>query len=528
MPAIYLPQAVQGMTTATVKGWLKQPGAPVRKGDVLVELETERDLIQIEAPADGTLGRIIAPAGVTVAAGADLALIESSVSASRDRQGAGPLTSPPQASSNQTSAHQALPPQGRGSSDAPASARPGGPVVAIVMPQAGNTMEEGTVVAWKVREGDAIAIGQVICDIETDKAVMEFESPAAGRLARIVVPAGGTAPVKTPIAYLAASSADVDAFLAGGGAPVAPGATVADPAQSPAAAATSTPATATLTPGGRVKASPAARRMAQEKRIDLATVAAGSGPGGRILSTDLAKGATAATKTAPTAVPAGSAGGAVRRPMSKMRRAIALNLQASKQTVPHFYVRLTIDARKLLDYYRAQKPATGCTINDVVTLACARLIGQTPMFRSRVDGNDVVEFPHANIGIAVGVEDGLVVPVVLAAETMALKQLAGESRRVVEAARKGRLENIGQGVFTISNLGMFGVEEFAAIINPPEAAILAVSAARPAAVVRDGMVAAGQVMTMTLSVDHRVVDGVAAAKFADALRKTLENPESLA
>jgi pyruvate dehydrogenase E2 component (dihydrolipoamide acetyltransferase) len=161
-------------------------------------------------------------------------------------------------------------------------------------------------------------------------------------------------------------------------------------------------------------------------------------------------------------------------------------------------------------------------------LACARLIAQTPVLRSRVDGNDVVEFPHANIGIAVGVEDGLVVPVVLAVEKMTLAQLAVEARRVVEAARKGRLENIGQGVFTISNLGMFGVEEFAAIINPPEAAILAISAARTAAVVRDGAVGLGQVMTMTLSVDHRVVDGVAAAKFAQALRGQLENPESLA
>jgi pyruvate dehydrogenase E2 component (dihydrolipoamide acetyltransferase) len=394
------------------------------------------------------------------------------------------------------------------------------------MPQAGNSMEEGTIVAWKVKEGDPIAVGQVILDLETDKATMEYESPSAGRLARIVVPDGGTAAVKTAIAYLADSAADVDAFVAAGGpAPVQAAPAATDTAQPTIAAIAPAPATA---PGGRVKASPAARHLAAEKHLDLNALAmVGSGPGGRILSTDLAR---APKAVAPPAAAAGArdAAGAIRRPMSKMRRAIAAALQTSKQTAPHFYVRVTLDVGPLLAFHRIHKPATGCTVTDLIVLACGRLIGQNPLLRTRIDGQDLVEMPQANIGIAVGVEDGLVVPVVLGVDKLTIAQLAGETRRVVEAARHGRLENIGRGVFTISNLGMFGVEEFSAIINPPESAILAVGAAREAMLVKDGAARPGRVLTVTLSVDHRVVDGVAAAQFMAKLRETLEHPEALA
>ena len=255
----------------------------------------------------------------------------------------------------------------------------------------------------------------------------------------------------------------------------------------------------------------------------------GSGPGGRILSTDLANVKAGTTGPTRASVPqtgrqdAGvtGAGGVTRRALSKMRKAIATNLQQSKQTVPHFYVRVTINAEPLFTFYKAQKAATGCTLNDVILLAVGKAVGEFPAFRSRIEGNEIVEFPTANIGVAVGVEDGLVVPVVMGVDRVTLAQLVPETKRIIENARKGKLENVGRGVFTISNMGMFGVDEFAAIINPPESGILAISAVREAVVVKDGAMRAGKVMTMTLSVDHRVVDGATA--FTGAVSEVVEN-----
>jgi pyruvate dehydrogenase E2 component (dihydrolipoamide acetyltransferase) len=271
-----------------------------------------------------------------------------------------------------------------------------------------------------------------------------------------------------------------------------------------------------VTAEGRIKASPAARATARERGIDLASLGAGSGPGGRILSSDVARAKVAAVAPAD--------GQPIRRPMPKMRRAIGLNLQRSKQTVPHFYVRLTINAEPLFAFYREQKPRTNCTLNDCVVLAVGRAMAEFPGVRSQIQGDEIVEYPHANIGIAVGVDDGLVVPVVRNVETLTLAQLAAEAKRVVENARKGKLENIGLGNFTITNLGMFGVEEFSAIINPPESAILALGTVRETVIVADGAMRPGRVMTMTLSADHRIVDGLLGAKFLARLKEVLENP----
>ena len=187
-------------------------------------------------------------------------------------------------------------------------------------------------------------------------------------------------------------------------------------------------------------------------------------------------------------------------------------------------MRLTIDAAPLFAYYREQKPRTNCTVNDCVVLAIGRAMAEFPGVRSQIDGDEIIQFPHANIGIAVGVDDGLVVPVVRSVDTLSLSQLAVEAKRVVENARNGKLENIGQGNFTVSNLGMFGVEEFSAIINPPESGILAVSAVRETVIVENGTMRPGRVMTMTLSADHRVIDGLLGAKFLGRLKVILENP----
>jgi pyruvate dehydrogenase E2 component (dihydrolipoamide acetyltransferase) len=497
------PQVSPPIAAATVVRWWKQPGDAIVTGDPLVELESEQMLIQIEAAAAGTLAEILAKPGQTVHVGSHLARFDARFAAK---------SSPPKVDSN-TTAEDIV-------SEQPSVG--GGKVTPILMPQAGNTMEEGTVISWLVKPGDQIAVGQILCEIETDKATMDFESPDAGRLARIVAPVGEPVAVKELIALLADNDADVDAFLAGQGkpTPAAASATVSATIASPANGASTKRSTApaAVTAEGRVKASPAARKLAAERGVELSAVGAGSGPGGRILTADL-QGFDSATATAV----AGN-GEAIRRPLSKMRRAIGLNLQQSKQTVPHFYVRTTIDADPLLAFYREQKIATHCTLNDVIVLAVGRTIGEFPAARSQIVGNEIVEYPHANIGVAVGIDDGLVVPVVMAVDTLPLARLAAETKRVVDQARRGRLENIGQGHFTISNLGMFGVEEFSAIINPPESGILAVSAARESVIVENGTMRAGRSMTMTLSADHRVVDGVMAAKFMQRLQAILEHP----
>jgi pyruvate dehydrogenase E2 component (dihydrolipoamide acetyltransferase) len=400
---------------------------------------------------------------------------------------------------------------------APQSTGNSGNVIPILMPQAGQSMEEGTILVWHVKEGDRIEVGQVIMEIETDKAAMEVEAVDAGRVAKIVAREGDIVEVKMPVAYLAEEDVDIEVYLesVGGGA-----ATQSTPATAtpPAAPETASPEThktaASVNQSGRVKASPAARKIAEEKGIDLVSVGAGSGPGGRIVSNDV-EGADV--------IPAGTRV----HQLTKMRKAVASNLLYSKQNVPHFYAKTTIDAGLLFTTYLKTKEQFKCGINDFVTLACAKAVRQYPAFRSQYDATGIIEKPSVNIGIAVGTDEGLIVPVVLDADQMNLEKLAVRTREIVESAHNGKLEGTGRGIFTITNLGMFGIEEFSAIINPPESAILAVGAIREGAVVENGAVRPTRLMTVTLSVDHRVIDGVMAAQFLKSLKELLENPERL-
>jgi pyruvate dehydrogenase E2 component (dihydrolipoamide acetyltransferase) len=329
------------------------------------------------------------------------------------------------------------------------------------------------------------------------------------------------------VAYLAGSDADVEAYFAAQGeAPAearpAPEAKpqAAKPAAQPSPTAPKAPAP--TTGAGRVKASPAARRLAAERGIDLAALGAGSGPGGRIVSSDV-------PTEAPRRPAAAAMGEATRHEMTSMRRAIGRGLLWSKQNIPHFYMKATIDAEPLWAAYQQVKAAGEfkCTVNDFVVAACAKALQEFPPFRMKLEEDALVETAESNIGIAVGTEDGLLVPVLAGAERLSFREIAAESRRVVGNARSGKLEGVGLGVFTVTNLGMFGVEEFSAIINPPEAAILAVGAVREGVVVRNGAIRPQRVMTMTLSADHRIVDGLVGAQFCARLKELLEAPEGL-
>jgi pyruvate dehydrogenase E2 component (dihydrolipoamide acetyltransferase) len=210
-----------------------------------------------------------------------------------------------------------------------------------------------------------------------------------------------------------------------------------------------------------------------------------------------------------------------------MRKAIANNLLYSKQNIPHFYAKATIDAAEFFALYRKTKEQFKCTVNDFVTAACAKTISQYPVFRCQYRDDEILEFPSVNIGIAVGTDQGLTVPVLLDADKLSLKDLAAKSRELIEKARNGTCDNLGKGIFTLTNLGMFGIEEFTAIINPPESALLSVGAIRDGVAVVQGKVKATKLMTMVLSIDHRVIDGVMGAQFMQTMKELLENPQQL-
>jgi len=390
-------------------------------------------------------------------------------------------------------------------------------MIEITMPRAGQTMEEGKIVMWLKAVGEEVKKGEVVAEIETDKATFDFESPESGMLLKILREEGDTVPVLEAIALLGEPGEDVEAYVAwmGKRASAEARAKTADGTE-PAGAGRK--AVGVRTPQAaaeatRPKASPAARRAAAEAGVEISSLGAGSGPGGRILSADV-RGAAGAGET-------------IRRPMSKMRKAIAANLEFSKQTIPHFYARVTIDAGPMYEVYAALKARFDPSVNDFVTFAASRAVREFAVFRSRIEGSDIVESQSVNIGIAAAADEGLLVPVVVDADKMSLAEIALETRRVVAAARAGKLEGAGKGVFTVTNLGMFGVEEFGAIVNPGESAILAVGAMREAPVVKGGVLRAGRVMTMTLSADHRIIDGVAAARFLARVKEMLERPESI-
>ena len=420
-------------------------------------------------------------------------------------------------------------------------------------------MEEGTIVKWHVEVGSRVKKGDTLFEIETDKATMEVSADEDGRLARIIGPEGATIAVKAPVAYMAEKDSDLESYLATESSAAAESSAPGESPAEPVATATPFPGASTDTAalggaaakpgaGGRVKASPAARRIAAQQGVQLVAGMPGSGPGGRILSTDVPKLAAsgAFTSRPPAGAPASAsasrpAAGAVpglilpaiivpgvqRKRMSQMRKAIARNLSYSKSTIPHWYIAATLRAEALLAFYQNQKAKYPVSINDLIVAACAKVLMEFPAFRSRVDGDDLLEFPGANIGVAVGMDDGLVVPVVLNAQSLTLQDLAAETKRLATAARSGKIENMGQGIFTISNLGMFAVEEFVAIVNPPEASILAVSAAREDVVAEHGAIRVAKTMKVTLSMDHRVIDGTLGAQFMKRLKEVLERPEQL-
>ena len=418
----------------------------------------------------------------------------------------------------------------------------------ILMPALSPTMETGTLASWNMAVGDAVRSGDVIAEIETDKATMEVEAVDDGVLAVILVAAGTeNVAVGTPIARLAEDGEAVEAVAA---TPVAaaPAKAPAQEAASPPAAPAATPAAPTPAPTAvmqssssasaapRVFASPLARRIAGDNGVDISALS-GSGPHGRILRRDVEAAMTAPAPAARHASVGASApaspGASSLEPNSQMRKIIAQRLQESKANAPHFY--LTVDceidtllaARKVMN---AQSPDdVKISVNDLVIRAAAMALVKVPKANASWEGDNTRLFHHADIAMAVAVDGGLVTPVIWAAEQKGLADIAATSRDLATRARDGSLapEEFSGGSFTISNLGMYGIREFAAVINPPQGAILAVGAGEERPVVRDGQLAVATVMTVTLSADHRVVDGAVGAEWLQAFKGYIEAPVTM-
>ncbi len=402
----------------------------------------------------------------------------------------------------------------------------------VIMPSLGFDMTEGKLSRWLKQEGERIEKGQAIAEIETEKATVEIEAAVSGILAKIVVQAGQTVPVGTVIGMIADAGEQVSA--------AAPPPPAARPA-APPAPAEGGPREETGEGVERVKASPVARRMAEKAGIDIASVK-GTGPGGRVMERDVEAAIAAGRVGAPGEAPAAARpGGAVEPrpatggpvPLSSMRQAIARRMAQSKASAPHFYVTVDIDmdeAMRLREQLNALAPEEEkVSVNDLVVAAAARTLTHFRMLNASFRDGGLEVHPRINIGVAVALEEGLISPVVRDVDTKPLKTIAAESKALFERARGNRLraDDLGSGTFTVSNLGMFDVEQFVAIINPPEAAILAVGAVTPRPVAHGGEIRIASTVKATLSVDHRVADGAQAARFMQALKRLLENPVNL-
>jgi pyruvate dehydrogenase E2 component (dihydrolipoamide acetyltransferase) len=438
----------------------------------------------------------------------------------------------------------------------------------VTMPRLSDTMEQGTVVKWHVKVGDRVASGQVIADIETDKATMEQAVFDDGHIARLVCPEGKQVKVGEVIAVLAEEGESVDAAAAAaaGSAPAArPAPAAAAPAREIVADVVAKPvaapsAAAPARDRDHVRVSPVARRMAEEMGVDLAQVQ-GSGPGGRVIKRDIvlaaenrssAAPARAAAPAAqgivaagPTAVAAAPAGGAIvagvqsiEVPVSNMRGVIARRLVESKQSIPHYQVSMKFSMDALLALRGSLNEQLSAmevklSVNDFIIRACALAMARHPFFNASWAGDRILLHQQVNVGVAIALPEekggGLVVGVVRDAHLKSLRQISGEVRALGEKARTKGLspEEMSGATFTISNLGMFGVDSFTAIINPPNSAILACGAAIEQPVVRNHQLVVGWEMSATLSLDHRVIDGAMAAKYLQSLKQFVETPTML-
>ncbi len=536
---ILMPRLSDTMTEGVIAAWHKKVGDAVKKGDLLAEVETDKATMELESYKDGVLLHIGTDKGGKLQVNDLLAIIGN---AGEDISGM--LKPGAQASSPATKEAAPTPPPAA----APSASAPALDISkmqeVILMPRLSDTMTEGVIASWHKKVGDQVKKGDVLADVETDKATMELESYKDGELLYIGAQPGAKIAVNSLLCIIGdKSKVDVNAIVAAAsGGAVSTQAAAAQTAAEPGKEAVATTAVVAETSNasnGRVKASPLAKKLAAEKGIDLGKVQ-GSGDGGRIIKSDVdnfkAPAATAVSTSASggnefprglSVAPAGQVS-FEEVPVSQMRKVIAKRLAESKFSAPHFYLTMAINMDKAVESRAKINEISPVKIsfNDMVLKACALALKQHPKVNSSWLGDKIRINHHVSIGVAVAVEEGLLVPVVRFADTKSLSQIANEVKTLAGKAKDKKLQpSEWEGnTFTISNLGMFGIEEFTAIINPPDACILAIGAINQEPIVKDGKIEIGNIMKVTLSCDHRVVDGASGAAFLQTLQGLLEEP----
>ena len=529
---INMPRLSDTMEEGTVASWLKQVGDKIEEGDILAEIETDKATMEFESFHEGTLLHIGVQAGETAPVDVLLAIIgdegeDVSVLLNADLP-------------SEETKEEAVVTATAAPSETEAATIPEG-VEIINMPRLSDTMEEGTVASWLKQVGDDVEEGDILAEIETDKATMEFESFFSGTLLHVGIQVGETAAVDTLLAIIGPEGTDVAAILAAPAATPKPNAS--EPTAVAAAVQTEIPvethpvavAVATSTPvttsNVRLMASPLAKKIANEKGIDLNLVT-GTGESGRIVKRDVEQFSPAAAVTAAPAqaavfVPAGQEK-QEEIPNSQMRKTIAKRLGASKFSAPHYYLSVEFDMDAAIAFRKQYNsiPDTKISFNDIVVKAVALALKAHPQVNSQWFDDKMVLNHHVHVGVAVAVEDGLVVPVLKFANEMNLPQIGSQVRDFAGRARSKKLtpQEMDGSTFTVSNLGMFGIDEFTSIINQPNSAILSVGAIVQKPVVKEGEIVVGNTMKLTLACDHRTVDGATGAQFLQTLKAYIENP----
>jgi len=546
---ITMPRLSDTMTEGTVAKWLKKVGDKIEEGDILAEIETDKATMEFESFNAGTLLHIGINEGETAAVdsllavigneGEDISKVLNTTNESKSEVASNDVDKKEEAPAKTTeSKESATLPEG---------------VVVVTMPRLSDTMTEGTVATWLKKVGDKIEEGDILAEIETDKATMEFESFNSGTLLHIGVQEGESAPVDSVLAILGPAGTDVSGVVAN------PKATdssstkkeeVKEDVKTTTASETATTQNTSSTSNGRIFASPLAKKIAEDKGINLSDVK-GSGENGRIVKSDIenfnpaanantsvsTNASSEAVKEASTAVaavkPFVPAGEVYQEEVknSQMRKVIAKRLAESKFSAPHYYLTIELDmdnaiaSREMIN----RIPDTKVSFNDMVIKASAMALKKHPQVNSQWKEDAMILNHHVNIGVAVAVEDGLVVPVLKFTDQMTLTQIGANVKDMAGRARVKKIQpaEMEGSTFTISNLGMFGIQSFTSIINQPNSAILSVGAIVEKPVVKNGQIVVGNTMTVTLACDHRTVDGATGAQFLQTFKAFMENPVTM-
>ncbi|MHA7059708.1 pyruvate dehydrogenase complex dihydrolipoamide acetyltransferase [Aquimarina sp. M1] len=539
---INMPRLSDTMEEGVVAKWLVKKGDKINEGDILAEIETDKATMEFESFYEGTLLHIGIEEGETAPVDKLLAIIgdegedisdlmngNSEPKTDTSKEDQKPAEEKPTESPSDTSEKNTEIPEG---------------VEVITMPRLSDTMEEGTVAAWLKKVGDTVEEGDILAEIETDKATMEFESFYNGTLLHIGIEQGQTAPVDALLAIIGPDGTDISGLKDGVSTSKTTETKKEEPVKEEKEATKSTSSESDSSSGERIFASPLAKKIAADKGIDLSQVK-GTGDHGRIVKKDIESfkpsEATSAKESSKPAAASPSPSIQTFTPAgeesyeevknSQMRKAIAKSLSASKFTAPHYYLTIEVDMQNAMASRKHinELPDTKVSFNDMVVKACAMALKKHPQVNTQW-ADDVTKYAkHITIGVAVAVPDGLVVPVLPFTDQMSLTQIGADVKELAVKARNKKLspQEMSGSTFTVSNLGMFGIQEFTSIINQPNSAILSVGTIVEKPVVKDGQIVVGNTMKITLACDHRTVDGATGAQFLQTLKQYLENPVTM-